>query len=55
VVRAPVGRIAASARAAGLQPPSTLVVGEVVDVLSGLAGVSPGEHLSARGVFAASV
>jgi uroporphyrin-III C-methyltransferase/precorrin-2 dehydrogenase/sirohydrochlorin ferrochelatase len=55
VVRAPIGRIAASARAAGLQPPSTLVVGEVVDVLSGLAGVSPGEHVSARGAFAASV
>jgi uroporphyrin-III C-methyltransferase len=55
VVRAPIGRIAASARAAGLQPPSTLVVGEVVDVLSGLVGVSPGEQISARGAFAASV
>jgi uroporphyrin-III C-methyltransferase/precorrin-2 dehydrogenase/sirohydrochlorin ferrochelatase len=55
VVRAPLGRIAASARAAGLQPPSTLVVGDVVDVLSEVADVSPGEHISARGAFAASV
>jgi uroporphyrin-III C-methyltransferase/precorrin-2 dehydrogenase/sirohydrochlorin ferrochelatase len=55
VVRAAVGRIAASARAAGLQPPSTLVVGDVVDVLPGLVGVSPGEQVSARGAFAASI
>jgi uroporphyrin-III C-methyltransferase len=55
VVRAPIGGIAASARAARLQPPSTLVVGEVVTVLAGLAGVSPGEHVSGKGTFAASV
>ena len=35
VVRAPIGSIAAVARAAGVQPPSTLVVGDVVDVLGG--------------------
>jgi len=34
VVRGPLGRIAAAARAAGIEPPSTLVVGEVVNVLA---------------------
>jgi uroporphyrin-III C-methyltransferase / precorrin-2 dehydrogenase / sirohydrochlorin ferrochelatase len=34
VVRAPIGRIAAAARAARIEAPSTLVVGEVVNVLS---------------------
>jgi siroheme synthase len=34
VVRAPLGRIVAAARAAGIEAPSTLVVGEVVNVLA---------------------
>ena len=34
VVRAPIGRIAALARAAQIEPPSTLVVGHVVNVLA---------------------
>jgi siroheme synthase len=34
VLRAPLGRIAASAHAAGIEPPSTLVVGHVVNVLA---------------------
>ena len=38
VVRAPIGSIAAAARAARLEPPSTLVVGDVVNVLSDLGG-----------------
>jgi uroporphyrin-III C-methyltransferase len=38
VVRAPLGRIAAVAREACIEPPSTLVVGAVVDVLTTVAG-----------------
>jgi uroporphyrin-III C-methyltransferase / precorrin-2 dehydrogenase / sirohydrochlorin ferrochelatase len=34
VLRAPLGRIAAGAHAAGIEPPSTLVVGDVVNVLA---------------------
>ena len=34
VVRAPLDRIAAAVRAAGIEPPSTLVVGEVVNALA---------------------
>jgi uroporphyrin-III C-methyltransferase/precorrin-2 dehydrogenase/sirohydrochlorin ferrochelatase len=34
VVRAPLGQIAAAARAGGIEPPSTLVVGEVVNGLA---------------------
>jgi siroheme synthase len=40
VVRAPIGSIAAAARAARLQPPSTLVVGDVVKVLSDIEALS---------------
>jgi hypothetical protein len=40
VVRAPIGGIAAVARAAQLAPPSTLVVGHVVNVLATTALVS---------------
>lgn len=40
VVRAPIGSIAAAARAARLQPPSTLVVGDVVNVLSDIGALS---------------
>jgi uroporphyrin-III C-methyltransferase/precorrin-2 dehydrogenase/sirohydrochlorin ferrochelatase len=55
VVRAPIGSVAAAARSARLEPPSTLVVGAVVGVLSDLAVVSPGEQVSVGGAFAASV
>jgi uroporphyrin-III C-methyltransferase len=44
VVRGPIGGIAAAARAARLQPPSTLVVGDVVDVLSNIDALSPVER-----------
>jgi uroporphyrin-III C-methyltransferase / precorrin-2 dehydrogenase / sirohydrochlorin ferrochelatase len=37
VVRAPIGRIAAAAREARVEPPSTLVVGAVVNVLAAVA------------------
>jgi uroporphyrin-III C-methyltransferase/precorrin-2 dehydrogenase/sirohydrochlorin ferrochelatase len=40
VVRAPLGRIAAVAREARIEPPSTLVVGAVVDVLAAPATAS---------------
>ena len=49
VVRAPIGRIAAAARAAHVQPPSTLVVGDVTGLL--VAGspefASQGAHTGA--------
>jgi siroheme synthase len=44
VVRASIGGIAAAARAARIEPPSTLVVGEVVNTLSEFGGLSPGER-----------
>ncbi len=40
VVRAPIGRIAAAATAARIAAPSTLVVGEVVDVLQAMDGLA---------------
>lgn len=53
VVRAPIGSIAAAARAAGIQPPSTLVVGDVVDVLSDVGGLSSVERRMLEGALAA--
>jgi len=53
VVRAPIGSIAAVARAAGIQPPSTLVVGDVVDVLGDLAGISLAPDEAFAGTVAA--
>ena len=44
VVRAPIGRVAAAARAARVAPPSTLVVGDVVNVLSEYGGVSAADR-----------
>jgi uroporphyrin-III C-methyltransferase / precorrin-2 dehydrogenase / sirohydrochlorin ferrochelatase len=52
VVRAPVGRIAAAARAAGIQPPSTLVVGDVVNVLADIRGMSQIEAPARAGAIA---
>jgi uroporphyrin-III C-methyltransferase/precorrin-2 dehydrogenase/sirohydrochlorin ferrochelatase len=52
VVRAPIGSIAAAARAARLEPPSTLVVGDVVNVLSDLDGLSRADRHSLAGAFA---
>jgi siroheme synthase len=55
VVRAPIGSIAAAAQAARVVPPSTLVVGDVVYVLSGIgdvAGTDPemfAEAVASRG------
>jgi uroporphyrin-III C-methyltransferase len=44
VVRASIGGIAAAARAARIEPPSTLVVGEVVSTLSEFGSLSPDER-----------
>lgn len=44
IVRAPIGSIAAAARAARVAPPSTLVVGDVVNVLSEIGGVSAADR-----------
>ena len=43
VVRAPIGEIAAAARAARVEPPSTLVVGDVVNVLGEVDAFATGE------------
>jgi uroporphyrin-III C-methyltransferase / precorrin-2 dehydrogenase / sirohydrochlorin ferrochelatase len=43
VVRAPLGRLAQAARAASVEPPATLVVGEVTAL-----GAQPGQHLAAE-------
>jgi uroporphyrin-III C-methyltransferase / precorrin-2 dehydrogenase / sirohydrochlorin ferrochelatase len=43
VVRASLGGIAAAARVAGLEAPTTLVIGEVVNVLSDIEVLSPSE------------
>ena len=53
VVRAPIGSIAAAARAARLEPPSTLVVGDVVNVLSDLGGISRADRQALAGALAA--
>jgi uroporphyrin-III C-methyltransferase/precorrin-2 dehydrogenase/sirohydrochlorin ferrochelatase len=53
VVRAPIGRIAAAARAARLEAPSTLVVGEVVTVLSGVAELTDACNTTFAGARAA--
>jgi uroporphyrin-III C-methyltransferase / precorrin-2 dehydrogenase / sirohydrochlorin ferrochelatase len=53
VVRAPIGSIAAAARAARLEPPSTLVVGDVVNVLSDLGGMLLADHQALAGALAA--
>lgn len=52
VVRAPIGSIAAAARAARIQPPSTLVVGDVVAVGSDIGGTSQMEPHTHAGAFA---
>jgi uroporphyrin-III C-methyltransferase/precorrin-2 dehydrogenase/sirohydrochlorin ferrochelatase len=41
VVRAPLGELAAKARSCGIEPPVTLVVGEVVNVLGGSMTATP--------------
>jgi uroporphyrin-III C-methyltransferase len=50
VVRAPIGRIAAAARAVRMQPPSTLVVGDVVAVLSNMQDMPQMEQQARAGV-----
>jgi uroporphyrin-III C-methyltransferase / precorrin-2 dehydrogenase / sirohydrochlorin ferrochelatase len=52
VVRAPIGSIAAAARAARLEPPSTLVVGEVVNVLSDVGGLAAADPQTLAGALA---
>jgi uroporphyrin-III C-methyltransferase/precorrin-2 dehydrogenase/sirohydrochlorin ferrochelatase len=52
VVRAPIGGIAAAARAARLEPPSTLVVGDVVNALSDLDGLPAAERQTLAGALA---
>ena len=52
VVRAPIGSIAAAARAARLEPPSTLVVGNVVDVLSDFGGLAAADRQMLAGALA---
>jgi uroporphyrin-III C-methyltransferase/precorrin-2 dehydrogenase/sirohydrochlorin ferrochelatase len=52
VVRAPIGRIAAAARAAQIEPPSTLVVGEVVNVLSNVEALTSVGDPTFAGVLA---
>ena len=52
VVRAPIGSIAAVGRAAGVQPPSTLVVGDVVDVLSEAASLRSASRRALAGALA---
>jgi len=52
VIRAPLGGIAAAARTAQVEPPSTLVVGEVVDVLSKAWGASLDEAAVPAGALA---
>ena len=51
VVRAPIGSIAAAARAARLRPPSTLVVGEVVNALPDTGVLSPVDRQALRRVL----
>jgi len=51
VVRAPIASIAAAARAAHLEPPSTLIVGNVVDVLAGIENLPATE----REIFAGAL
>ncbi len=53
VVRASIGSIVAAARAARIEPPSTLVVGDVVNVLSDLGGMSPADRQALAGALAA--
>jgi siroheme synthase len=55
VVRAPLGRIAAAARAARVEAPSTLVVGDVVNVLSGSEAVTALEGPASVGAVASRV
>ena len=50
VVRASLGSIAAAARAARVEPPSTLVVGDVVNVLSDLDGLPGADRQALAGV-----
>jgi uroporphyrin-III C-methyltransferase/precorrin-2 dehydrogenase/sirohydrochlorin ferrochelatase len=52
VVRAPIGRITAAARAACVQPPSTLVVGDVVGLLSGAGSLDFAGQPARAGAFA---
>ena len=52
VVRAPIGRIAAAARVARVEAPSTLIVGAVVNVLSDIEGLSAAEHQTHMGALA---
>jgi uroporphyrin-III C-methyltransferase / precorrin-2 dehydrogenase / sirohydrochlorin ferrochelatase len=51
VVRAPIGSIAAAAQSARVVPPSTLVIGDVVNVLSDIGGVAAAD----REMFAEAV
>jgi siroheme synthase len=52
VVRSPIGSIATAARAARLEPPSTLVVGEVVNVLADLGELPAAERHTLAGALA---
>ncbi len=54
VVRAPLGRIAAAARAARVEAPSTLVVGDVVNVLSDIEGLAAATHQTSLGAIAST-
>ena len=54
VIRAPIGRIAAAARAAHVQPPSTLVVGDVVGLASGAGSLDFTGQPAGAGAFATS-
>jgi uroporphyrin-III C-methyltransferase/precorrin-2 dehydrogenase/sirohydrochlorin ferrochelatase len=54
VIRAPIGGIAAAARAANVLPPSTLVVGDVVDVGAEIGTLGFASSRAIAGAFAAS-
>jgi siroheme synthase len=54
VIRGPIGHIAAAARAARVRPPSTLVVGDVVGLLSGAGSLDLAGQPARAGAFAAS-
>jgi uroporphyrin-III C-methyltransferase/precorrin-2 dehydrogenase/sirohydrochlorin ferrochelatase len=54
VIRAPIGGIAAAARAAGVRPPSTLVVGDVVDVGADTGTLAFASSRAFAGALAAS-
>ena len=55
VVRAPIGRIAAAARAAQIEGPSTLVVGDVVNVLSNVEALAAAGDPAFAGALASPV